>query len=676
MSNELLSIEETNKLRTQLGLKPIPLPANEQPPQTSNGSHGQGRVNDAVSSISIEQTNQLRASLGLKLIPIPIPKQSELTSGVETADARDQELRRKIEQARSTAAKRKASALEESRRKEEEGDKEEDEEEGDIDTDDWLKKLGSKSKVAKKQKVPKASKPDEVSATIGHSSAQLRGLRNNEVLTLEDSDLLDGESEAILTNERLLKRSKLDRDLKERQEAEMIKFSGSHYRPNGGPEESLVDEEAEYDSDSAAAAATTTVINRGKVVLNSFQKSKTEELKPTGTRTYFQSLFDDIEDASDKNPHVAGQVESQLKLKKIKKKKPLDSSRASRVRRIGNDELEKAPSTIDVDYDELEDEFTSSMNANRSAKQNQKRKKMTPEEMAAQIVASKRLEDDATGETETKRVDFARSFYDDYDASGFLSSLESKVALNAEAEDVMYEGEDKERCTNSIEKVEPMGTQAKGEEQKEEKEGKGESESEGENGAGPTFNGGLADTLKFLQSRNLIASKEKQAQEKSSRFREEQAKKSDLLSIKINIERRVLEEEMGKDKSYMKLSKAERAASLEKELDKRLREKGIVEASHEQIGGDGGPRTRWKSRWNGSSGSRGSTSHDPDKFKLYEPKVELSYKDDEGRVLSTKQAYKHLSHKYHGTGLSKRKNGAKSKDTSKSDGAQKGRVVD
>ena len=40
-------------------------------------------------------------------------------------------------------------------------------------------------------------------------------------------------------------------------------------------------------------------------------------------------------------------------------------------------------------------------------------------------------------------------------------------------------------------------------------------------------------------------------------------------------------------------------------------------------------------------------------LKIYNPKVELTYKDELGNVLNTKQAYKQLSHKYHGTGLDK-----------------------
>ena len=34
----------------------------------------------------------------------------------------------------------------------------------------------------------------------------------------------------------------------------------------------------------------------------------------------------------------------------------------------------------------------------------------------------------------------------------------------------------------------------------------------------------------------------------------------------------------------------------------------------------------------------------------YVPSAELIFKDDEGRILSTKDAFKHLSHKFHGNG--------------------------
>lgn len=49
-----------------------------------------------------------------------------------------------------------------------------------------------------------------------------------------------------------------------------------------------------------------------------------------------------------------------------------------------------------------------------------------------------------------------------------------------------------------------------------------------------------------------------------------------------------------------------------------------------------------------------SSDNNDDKYATYDPKVELNYKDDEGKALDTKQAYKHLSHKYHGMTTSQR----------------------
>jgi U4/U6.U5 tri-snRNP-associated protein 1 len=39
----------------------------------------------------------------------------------------------------------------------------------------------------------------------------------------------------------------------------------------------------------------------------------------------------------------------------------------------------------------------------------------------------------------------------------------------------------------------------------------------------------------------------------------------------------------------------------------------------------------------------------------YKPKVDLKYADDEGRALDTKEAFKHLSHQFHGKGSGKGK---------------------
>lgn len=43
------------------------------------------------------------------------------------------------------------------------------------------------------------------------------------------------------------------------------------------------------------------------------------------------------------------------------------------------------------------------------------------------------------------------------------------------------------------------------------------------------------------------------------------------------------------------------------------------------------------------------------RFENYKPDIKLEYRDDDGRLLSTKDAYRHMSHQFHGKGPGKGK---------------------
>lgn len=99
MSEESISIEETNRIRVSLGLKPIPLPNETK----------QAPKND---ELSLDDTNKLRISLGLK----PITKDNASNLNEKSSEEYQQEIRNRekeekikknLEIAKSRAAKRK-----------------------------------------------------------------------------------------------------------------------------------------------------------------------------------------------------------------------------------------------------------------------------------------------------------------------------------------------------------------------------------------------------------------------------------------------------------------------------------------------------------------------------------------------------------------------------------------
>ena len=72
---------------------------------------------------------------------------------------------------------------------------------------------------------------------------------------------------------------------------------------------------------------------------------------------------------------------------------------------------------------------------------------------------------------------------------------------------------------------------------------------------------------------------------------------------------------------------------------------------------DKGSDDRHSRRGGGGGGDRyGSSSSQPFQEKSdYKPNVKLEYIDDDGRMLNQKEAFRHLSHKFHGKGSGKLK---------------------
>lgn len=82
---EEISLEETNRIRVSLGLKPIPVPTQpkEAPATQDSNAVNPGTSTSSGESISLEETNKLRVSMGLK----PIPAESASTSSVAQSEA-------------------------------------------------------------------------------------------------------------------------------------------------------------------------------------------------------------------------------------------------------------------------------------------------------------------------------------------------------------------------------------------------------------------------------------------------------------------------------------------------------------------------------------------------------------------------------------------------------------
>lgn len=641
MSEEIsLLLEETNKLRIKAGLSPIP----------TTSSQLNEEVREVI-SLSIEETNKLRQKIGLPLLPTTTTTTTNISSdSTEYKNYEDYERERlqnlknnqlieRINIAKFNSNKRKFLTNETIIDNAE-----------DLDTDDWLNNLGEStesSKPHKKQKttIVKSNQNDTGPTTtiIGHTTKELQSLGNNEILTLKDTDLINDDDEdgtgSILMNQDLSNKAKLKRNLAERKEAENIKFNGRHYRRNNKEEE---EEEEEEFNDIDGLLTNNKVIMSGSTIDLS---SNTAKLPPPPNdkkknMLAITNLFEDLDNVTlSNNNNIKSNVP--IKMKKIKKKKDNNKKKSNKLKllddtikpvellvetNIGND---------DDDIDDIENQLSNSI-SNLRTKKLQTRLEFTPEQLAEEISANKRWEFERKLEQENlKNNNNNNNVYND--TIGFLNNLETNIlSESGEVEvttNINEESADDDEDDVKQQEVESKQTNPGVYSIVEEKQKEDEA---------PKFSGGLAETLKFLKSRNILdpesittTNEELRQQELA---REEAIKKSELLKMKISIEERILKEELSKDKSYIRMPKIERSGYFEKLLDTRLKQKGII------IDNNTGTTTK-----------KTNLGMVQNNLKIYNPKVELTYKDELGNVLNTKQAYKQLSHKYHGTGLDKNK---------------------
>lgn len=640
MSEEIsLSLEETNKLRIKAGLSPIP----------TTSSQLNEEVREVI-SLSIEETNKLRQKIGLPLLPTTTTTTNISSDSTEYKNYEDYERERlqnlknnqlieRINIAKFNSNKRKFLTNETIIDNAE-----------DLDTDDWLNNLGEStesSKPHKKQKttIVKSNLNDTGPTTtiIGHTTKELQSLGNNEILTLKDTDLINDDDEdgtgSILMNQDLSNKAKLKRNLAERKEAENIKFNGRHYRRNNKEEE---EEEEEEFNDIDGLLTNDKVIMSGSTIDLSSNTAKPPPPPKDKKKNMMAitNLFEDLDNVTlSNNNNIKSNVP--IKMKKIKKKKDNNKKKSNKLKLL-DDSIKPVELLVesnigdDDDIDDIENQLSNSI-SNLRTKKLQTRLEFTPEQLAEEISANKRWEFERKLEQENlKNNNNNNNVYND--TIGFLNNLETnilsesgEVEVTANINEESADDDDKDDVKQQ--EVESKQTNPGVYSIVEEKQKEDEA---------PKFSGGLAETLKFLKSRNILdpesittTNEELRQQELA---REEAIKKSELLKMKISIEERILKEELSKDKSYIRMPKIERSGYFEKLLDTRLKQKGII------IDNNTGTTTK-----------KTNLGMVQNNLKIYNPKVELTYKDELGNVLNTKQAYKQLSHKYHGTGLDKNK---------------------
>lgn len=646
MTEEIsLSIEETNKLRVSIGLEPIPVPDNQSNEVIGHQETAQlvPKPAKAGEELSIEETNKLRLSLGLK----PIPVDENLVTSREENEVnnfqrhqseirdkeRDDEIKQRIDTAKARNLTRKRLATGKTLLSE--GDK-------DGSTEDWLKRLGQPKGPAKRQKVQTDESIEANGLRVGHNSKELSTLKNNEILTLKDIDVL-GEEGDELTNEALVRDARFKKELQDKVGAESVKNNGRTVRGfQVGEDDNDNDEDEDNMMITDATIKLSTKDHAGE--------DNSKDMESSKGHVKISNLFSDIEASELQPASDYSKPKKPIKMKKLKKKitqnsrnKTDDAKDEEEITSIKPVELEVLdPSELLADDFEL----NSVLSMKRKLKQ-KNRKHMTPEQLAQEVKLFRRWDEEKNRDDVSfiAQKDNGGIVYND--TSDFLNSLSVNVLENtgdekSNSNGVKEEPEIKSEPKIKLEDDENLLANNSPAEMEASNSSSVKKEDEAvnheENTNSPSFNGGLASTLKFLQSRQILQKQTDDEYEKAKQQREA-LKQAELLKLKISIESRMLREYLEADKSYMNLPKEEREEIFESHLDQVLKEKNIIS--------------------NITNSHRGARKPNKpsinENLATYNPDVKLSYRDESGTELSTKEAFKYLSHKFHGVGPGKGK---------------------
>ncbi|KAL2265374.1 hypothetical protein VTJ83DRAFT_6474 [Remersonia thermophila] len=618
------SIQEINKVRLAMGMKPLPVPgeapaAKEATPEPEMGDDGR-----AVSTL---ETREAAAYDNFK-------KMQEADEAKRKREAKAAAIKKARELAQRNAVLAGKGLAD-------------DDEEDDLDVKSWLKnqkKRQKKIEAARKAEEEKAAA--EAAAKAEHDAADLAGVKvahdlsaflgaDDQILTLKDAGVLENEDEGDeLENLALREQEKL-------QERLDLKKKRPTYDPNNDADEtgqigllSKYDEEIygkkkkAFMLDAAAAAAAPSEL--------------ADILEAPAVRKQRVDL-DELEDAP---PPTSDYLDpSEIKVKKPKKKK---GKSARRRKDDGPDDDALFPGDagggdqpgheMDVDAAALavpkkrkmvddsfeDDEDLQAALAMQRREALKKRKKVRPEDIARQL-----REDAAHGQDEAEAEEDKGMVMDEI--SRFVDNLraepeeERKPRARSRSEDAHAAPAATQEEASSDEEMgdapEAAGSPREASPQAEVPATGVEEEK--------TVAQGLGATLALLRDRHLI--EEGRGAELNEKFRQRQR-------FLLELKRR------------MDLFDAETKAQRERD-----RASGRLDRMSAR------EREEWQRQQNAMRDQHQARVMDQLYKEGYRPDVELKYVDADGRLLGQKEAFKELSHQFHGKGSGKGKTDKKLK---------------
>ncbi|KAF2966143.1 hypothetical protein GQX73_g7417 [Xylaria multiplex] len=589
-----------------------------------------------MDAASIEETNRLRVSLGMKPLPVPgasgpqFKEKVAVSEGEEPA-IQDAESAKKRREEKAAAIKKARDAAKRFEALQGKGLGDEDED-GDLDAKSWLvsqKKRQKKIEKSRKEDAESEAAKAAAAAAAQYTSKDLAGVKvrhemdafeegDEQILTLADRDVLADDDEGDeLENIQLLERDRLNEKLN-------LKKKKPVYDPheiNDTGEQNIL---SQYDEEiSGKKVKRFTLDGQGNSIQPalSLSQQQTPQLQKISL-----DFLDEVQPASDYLDI------SEVKVKKPKKKK----SKSTRQRPADEDEILSAQpleeQSMDIDSGAgfvsrkrktedsgfVDDEDLQATLAAQRRDALKKRKRMRPEDIVRQLrdeSLNEEPEIDAKGEGGLV-IDEISEFVSGltkedieerkmHRAKSPQRQVVTAMEEESDEDEPMKDGEDVDETRIKRESSTPAEAAAIGVDEEK------------------TIGTGIGAALQLLRERRLVS--DLGSGELNENFRHQQA----FLAEK----RRRIEE-------------LEQATRNQRERD---RQGGRLDRMSVQ------EREQWARQQNNIRDQQASRQMAELFNKDYKPSVDLKYVDDDGRVLGQKDAFKHLSHAFHGKGSGKGK---------------------
>ncbi|KAG9243966.1 SART-1 protein [Calycina marina] len=618
-----------------------------------------------MTEISIEETNRLRASLGMKPLPIPGAPPSgpvfmqtirsgpaeEVASTLETRQAESYENYSKAKEADESKKRReaKAEAIKKARdaakrfsKLEGKGLGDEDENE-EMDTRSWLIKQKKRQKEIEKARNREQELAEaEVAAAAEYTVKDLAGVKvgheldafeegEEQILTLKDHTIDENEEEGDeLENLTLRERERLNENLDRKKKKTYDPLSSLDGEKQLGAWLEHYDEEI-----NGKQGKRFTLDGQGSTTEAAIQSAAGAPAKPKAISLEFlkdepKSDYLDI---------------SEIKIKKPKKKKKAKYARKNIADEDDIFPSGEAPNTIvefetqmDVDepakptirkrtYEDVsfvdDDELAASLAAQRRNAL-KKRQRFRPEELAQQM----REEASASPMAIDENEDAPGLVIDE--TSEFVANIQKPAAPMPKARATSQKPETVTALNDNSDEGDVNMAQSYADLEDEEDRIERLKRQEFANadidtglGQEATLDRGIGTTLKLLRDRNIL--KDENSGDKNEQYRRRQQFIAD---------------------KHRQAAEAERQARTQRERDRQSGRLDRMTAREKE------DYARQQNTYRDQQEARKAAQHFE---KEYKPTVELKYIDEMGRSLNQKEAFKHLSHHFHGKGSGKQK---------------------